>query len=99
MSALYTSHQLNAVSQMLRKLLMFGILGSLLAGSPRQQKAKASNKIFLAAAVLGAALFAAAIEVLQLWLPPHVPDFTDVMFGILGVSVGLVVVTWLKSNS
>jgi hypothetical protein len=88
--AFYTGTELNAVTQMMRKTLLFVPLGSLLAFQLLAAKSgsQLSRRQWLLAAAAGT-LLAAGVEVLQVWLPPHVPDFTDAAFCVLGVNIGL----------
>ena len=101
LTALYHGTELNAVSQIWRKTLLFAVLGGLAGltqhllrrpGSPWWRSGKAL-------AWLAAALVAVAIEAVQLALPPHIPDLTDILLGIAGASVGLLAVAWLARES
>ena len=91
---LYRGSEFNAVSDSLRKVLLFGILGALVTMSIRALKAPPRVRLLLLAGSLALATgLAAAIELLQVVLPPHVPDVTDVLLGALGSAVGIAV-TW-----
>jgi len=95
---LYHGSEYNAVSDILRKLMMFGGLGALSAitvgtiPSPR-----AVRWLFLGVALGGAAGVAGGIEIAQVFLPPHVPDITDVIVETAGAAIGmLVVLRWMR---
>jgi len=93
LTAFYWGTELNAVSEMLRKTLLFVPLGGLLALSLRAWRpAAACSPLFLAAACLAGALWALGIELLQVWLPPHVADLTDALLCTLGTVVGLLTI-------
>jgi glycopeptide antibiotics resistance protein len=103
LAAFYTGTELNAVSEMLRKTLLFAPLGGLAAlaihSRPRTTATAARLRgreswltgrgWLVAASIGGAALLALAIEVMQAWLLPHIPDLTDVMLCTAGAAVGL----------
>ncbi|MCU0878458.1 MAG: VanZ family protein [Pirellulaceae bacterium] len=103
LAAFYTGTELNAVSEMLRKTLLFAPLGGLLALAIHSRPQTLTNTArsrsrdswlagrgwLVAAGIGGAALLALVIEVAQVWLLPHVPDMTDVILCTLGSSVGL----------
>jgi glycopeptide antibiotics resistance protein len=90
LTAFYWGSELNAVSEMLRKTLLFVPLGGLLALSLRAWRPAAARSCFyIVAACLAAALWALGIELLQVWLPPHVTDFTDALLCTLGTVIGL----------
>jgi glycopeptide antibiotics resistance protein len=90
LTAFYWGTELNAVSEMLRKTLLSVPLGGLLAFSLRAWRpAAARTPLLIAAACLAAALWALGIELLQVWLPPHVADSTDALLCTLGTVVGL----------
>ena len=44
-------------------------------------------------AILGCAVWATIIELLQVYLPPHVPDLTDVLTAIAGAWLGIMALT------
>lgn len=48
---------------------------------------------------LAVALVAVAVELIQLALPPHIPDLTDMLLGVAGASAGLLAVAWLARES
>jgi glycopeptide antibiotics resistance protein len=103
LAAFYSGTELNAVSEMLRKTLLFAPLGGLLALAihSRPQSAASLTRSrsgeswlagrgwLVAASLGGAALLALTIELVQVWLLPHVPDMTDVILCTLGAAVGL----------
>lgn len=80
----------NAVSEALRKLLLFGATGALLGTAVRPfPPGTRHRRGMLVAAILMAAMLAVGIEFCQLWLVPHVPEFSDVLIGGLGCAAGL----------
>jgi glycopeptide antibiotics resistance protein len=103
LAAFYTGTELNAVSEMLRKTLLFAPLGGLLAlaihSRPQTPATTARSRgreswiggrgWLVAASIGGAALLALAIELIQVWLLPHVPDMTDVLLCTMGSALGL----------
>jgi VanZ family protein len=91
---LYRGSEFNAVSDSLRKLLLFAGLGALLTMAITALNAPPRVRLLLLAAGLVLATgLAASIELLQVVLPPHVPDVTDVVLGALGAAAGAAV-TW-----
>jgi len=89
---LQTGSPFNAVSDVLRKLLLFGGLGSLLTVSVSTALPPTPiRRIRLALVVLVTAGLSAVIEVLQVFLPPHVPDITDVLTAGVAATLALAV--------
>jgi VanZ family protein len=96
---LYQGSEYNAVSDVLRKLMMFGGLGALSAitvgtiRSPRPVR-----WLLLGVALAGAAAVATGIEIAQVFLPPHVPDITDLIVETAGAAIGmLVALRWMRA--
>ena len=48
--------------------------------------------LFSAAVVMLAMAVAGAIELAQVFLPPHVPDVTDVLLAAIGATIGVTIV-------
>ena len=93
-SRLYHSTEYNAVSDVLRKLLMFGVFGALATQARRTWRLPTVADMLLWVAVMLAGTgLALGIEVAQVVLPPHIPDITDVALGALGTLLGWLVVT------
>jgi glycopeptide antibiotics resistance protein len=93
LAALYWGTELNAVSQMLRKVLLFVPLGGLLLLSVQARWPDAARgSLAIGLGCLGALAWGATIETAQVWLLPHVPDLTDALLGTLGAAVGMVAV-------
>ena len=89
-----------AVSDVLRKLLLFGVLGALSAitvGTIRSPRAV--RWLLVGVALAGAAGVAGGIELAQVFLPPHVPDITDVIVETGGAAIGmLVALRWVRQG-
>ena len=88
LTSLYWGSELNAVSQMLRKTLLGGPLGALLALMLWSWRPTFRAPGLVLIALLATACLGMAIEVLQVWLLPHVPDFTDAFLTTLGAAIG-----------
>jgi glycopeptide antibiotics resistance protein len=94
--ALYTGSELNAVSQMLVRVLLFVPLGALwghVAGLTRA--AYARRLLWLVGLGFSGAL-AAGIELLQVMMPSKTADSTEVALCIAGAVAGLYIVTSLS---
>jgi VanZ family protein len=100
LTALYHGTELNAVSQIWRKTLLFLVLGAL-AGLTNHLRRPGglSPRAGMMLAWLVTALVAVAVELAQLALPPHIPDLTDMLLGVAGASLGLLAVAWLARES
>lgn len=98
LTALYQGTELNAVSQIWRKTLLFLVLGGLAGLTSHLRGPGGRTWGGMALAWLAAALVAVAVELLQLALPPHIPDLTDMLLGVAGASVGLLAVAWLAGE-
>jgi glycopeptide antibiotics resistance protein len=99
LASLYHGSELNAVTQILRKVLLFVPLGGLLVLAAHARWPAASRRPgALAAVALVAVAGAAAIELLQVWLPPHIPDFTDTLLATLGAILGMAAVLRVLSD-
>ncbi len=89
----------NAVAEVFRKVLLFGSLGGLLATAALTHPARS---VLRRRALFGAATFAAlaaiGIEFGQLWLPPHVPDWSDVLLAFAGCGGGVLSILALTSR-
>ena len=101
----YWSDPLEALSDVMKKLLLFASLAALLATAlatilaaensstsdhtsgtvSRQNQSPWISWLVLASC----AVLATAIEMLQVYLPPHVADITDVLLATLGASLGV----------
>ncbi len=93
LAALYWGTELNAVSQMLRKVLLFVPLGGLFLLSVQARWPQAARgSLAIGLGCLVAFAWGASIETAQAWMLPHVPDLTDALLGTLGAAVGMVAV-------
>jgi glycopeptide antibiotics resistance protein len=90
LAAIQGGAELNAMSEMLRKMLLFAPLGALLALVLRAWRDSESIPTrIVGLAVLALVALATGIELLQVGLPPHVADLTDLLLCILGAIGGL----------
>jgi VanZ family protein len=98
---LYYNTEYNAVSDVLRKLLMFGGLGALSAITVRTINApRAVQWLLLAVALAGAAGVSTGIELAQVFMPPHVSDITDVLIATVSATLGMIVaLRWLLASA
>ncbi|MBN1589433.1 MAG: VanZ family protein [Pirellulales bacterium] len=91
-AAMYHGSEFNAISDILKKLLLYMPLGALSALAvanlpvPRQIRRLARAVLLLVAAGV-----ATSIEMAQVFLPPHYPDITDVILCTAGAAVGMFV--------
>ena len=82
------------MSDVLRKLLMFGVFGALAAQARRTWGLPdVADALLRVAVVLAGTGLALGIEIAQVVLPPHIPDITDVALGASGTLLGWLVVT------
>ena len=107
--AKYWSDPLEALSDVMLKLILFGILAAVLAhcfaslqtprGGGSTDRAgkpillKTRRWIFYGLVLATVAGLALIIEMLQVYLPPHVADSTDVLLATIGAGFGLLAVT------
>jgi len=91
-ASLYRGTEFNAISEILKKGLFYGPLGAFFAlavvplAVPRPIR-----RILLAGLLMVAAGIATSIEMAQVFLPPHVPDVTDVILCTAGAAVAMFV--------
>ncbi len=88
--SLYWGTELNAVSEVLRKVLLFAPLGMLGVMSVRALRLGHAGRRMAGAVllVLGVGV-AVLIEMIQVILPAHVSDITDVILCTLGIGLGV----------
>jgi hypothetical protein len=93
---LHAGTQLNAISDVAKKLVLFGLFGALAMKAMRSVSLPSRLRIMagVLVALLGAGL-AFGIEILQVMLPSHFPDVTDVILGGLGAAAGAALVLFL----
>jgi VanZ family protein len=109
----YWGDPLEALSDVMKKLLLFASLAALLttalatilaarsttdqtSGTARRQNQSPWINWFVLASC---AALATAIEMLQVYLPPHVADITDVLVATLGASLGVLAASAALSRS
>jgi hypothetical protein len=88
LEALRQGELLEMVSNVLRKLLLFGVLGALAGEISAVGRKSAPARVVVAWGIAAGFLVAAIIETAQAWFPPHVPDVTDIAWGALGGGLG-----------
>ena len=98
-AGLYTGSEFNAVSDVGRKMLFFAVLGVLLGvlAIPEDWPAaiRLSVRVIL---ILYAAAVGMAIELVQVFVMPHVPDLTDVVLYSAGAAIGMFVTVRIRAN-
>ncbi len=86
-------HPLLALEEMLTKLVLFGLLGVLVAAAwlpPRTRRGpRGSARTAAVIAGIAGLVIAAAIENRQRWFDTHTPCITDVLLGGLGAVMGV----------
>ena len=93
---------LNTLEEMLTKLVLFGLLGVLIAAwrlpprTRREPGASVRGAVLLAAAL--GLLAAGAFENAQRWYDTHTPCVTDVLLGGLGAALGVLVAGLLRER-
>jgi VanZ family protein len=93
LAVLYSGTPMNALDQSLRKILHFSLLGGLAAwGIEAGSWKKRLRWSLTVAAWLAGVTLATGIEVLQIYLPAHVADTSDIVLAALGVALGLTVI-------
>ncbi|MCE9545373.1 MAG: VanZ family protein [Planctomycetia bacterium] len=93
-SSLYWGSEFNAASDVLRKVLFFMPIGALAAAGIWGLKLSRRGRwMAFAAALLYTGCVSWAIEMVQVFLPPHMSDETDVLLAVAGGGVGLLL-TW-----
>ena len=98
LEALRQGDLLGMISNVLRKLLLFGVLGWLAVETAAAMAIAKRGGGKLAVGILAGLAAAATIEVLQAWSPPHVPDLTDVFWGAAGGGLGAYVARFLEED-
>lgn len=93
-SSLYKGSEFNAATEILRKTMLFAVLGALWIALIHSFGLRRAARY---AAISGALLYclglATGIEVVQAALPPRVSDITDVILYSSGAILGMVVMT------
>lgn len=93
---------LHALEEMSVKLVLFGLLGALVAAwrlPPRSRRAPAGSvPVAVALAVALGLLASAFFESGQRWHDTHTPCVTDVLLGGLGAALGVVVASVLREQ-
>ena len=93
--------ELKAVTELLRKTLLFGALGALWVRTLGEACVPHTIRRVLLAASLGVCfVLAMGIELGQIVQPSHTPDFSDVMLCTVGATAGLLIGTrvWRSST-
>jgi glycopeptide antibiotics resistance protein len=88
--ALYYGSEFHAVTEVIKKTVLFGVLGMLVVLAVRRMPGPVVvRRLALLILLLAAAALGLGIELLQVALPPHVADFTDVLLYIAGIVAGI----------
>ncbi len=100
MTALYWSPEYVAATQILQKLFLWSILG-VLVGQPvlTSQLPKTLKRLFLFALLLLCWLVGTGVELLQLLMPAHTPDSTDIGLYTVGAGLGMWGAVWWHRQS
>jgi VanZ family protein len=88
LEALRQGELLEMVSNVLRKLLLFGVLGALAGEISAAGRKSTPARVVVAWGIAAGFVVAAIIETAQAWFPPHVPDVTDIAWGAFGGGLG-----------
>lgn len=98
-AAMYWGTEFNAVSQVLKKLLFFAPLGAIAGAVVLPLRVPRIPRAAMLVALLAvAAGVAATIEMVQVFLPPHVPDITDVLLCTAGAAAGMLLPAWFQAK-
>ncbi len=94
---------LNTLEEMLTKLVLFGLLGILIAAwrlPPRSRREPGGSvRVAVVIAALVGLLAAGAFENSQRWYDTHTPCITDVLLGGFGAALGVVVASRLRTSN
>ncbi|MDH3719803.1 MAG: VanZ family protein, partial [Planctomycetota bacterium] len=94
---MYRGSEFKAITEFLRKTLLFGVLGALWVPLAAQLNVPPIiRRLFLAGALLYCVALAAGIELGQVILPSHSPDFTDVVLCVLGAGSGMLLANYVR---
>jgi VanZ family protein len=89
LEALRQGELLEMMSNVLRKLLLFGVLGWLAGeNAAGLRKSPPASGVLVVWGLVAGLIVAAIIEMAQGWFPPHVPDVTDVVWGAVAGGLG-----------
>ena len=96
---LYTGSEYNAMSDVIQKVLLFGGFGALLARAVAAlELPRAIRRLAVGAIVVITVGLAFGIELLQVFLPPHVPDVSDLILAAIGAAIAVPVVLRLYAH-
>jgi glycopeptide antibiotics resistance protein len=100
-AALYRGSEFNALTEVLKKLLFFAPLGALLSmvAAALAPQGGTRRLVWLGLGVLIAVGMGTGIEMVQVFLPPHVPDVTDVLLYSSGAVLGMWLVQRLLKST
>jgi VanZ family protein len=82
---------LTMTANVARKLILFGVFGWISYHPLGPKRFAANHLAMVACGVVIGIVSAGIVEIAQVWLPPHVPDFTDVVLGAVGGGLGMTV--------
>jgi glycopeptide antibiotics resistance protein len=93
LASLYWGTEANAVSELLRKMLIAAPLGGLLA------LVATSRRFTLVATCLVMILWAFGIEFVQVAMPPHIADYGDLLLLVLGSVLAFIPTSYLLGKA
>jgi glycopeptide antibiotics resistance protein len=94
---MYRGSEFKAIREFLRKTLLFGVLGALWVPLAAQLNVpQMIRRLFMAGALLYCVALATGIELGQVILPSHSPDFTDVLLCALGAGSGMLLAHYVR---
>ncbi len=94
---MYRGSEFKAIREFLRKTLFFGGLGAVWVQLVWQlQVPPVIRRLFLAAGMVYCVALAIGIELGQVILPSHTPDFTDVLLCTLGAGLGIMLGNFVR---
>jgi VanZ family protein len=97
LESFYAGSPLNIIPQVVWKAGVFSLVGAALASSFRHvRKLRNRRGVLIAVVVFLAGIAALSIELIQIFLPPHVPDITDVLICISGAVGGAILTERLE---
>jgi len=98
-ASLYQGSEFHAISEILKKFFFYAPLGTLFALTVLPLAMPRILRGFLLVALLAvAAGVATTIEMIQVFLPPHVSDITDVLLCTTGAAIGMSLAAWIRGS-
>ena len=98
-AGLQSGSTFKAVSDVSRKLLFFAALGMVLSLAIPGEWSVAMRRAAVVIFVLYVAAVVTTIEMIQVFVKPHVPDFTDVVLCTSGSILGMFITLRIRGRS